>query len=531
MRFPLSVMVALALTGAEASVGRKVIAFGWEFGAALTPDVLLHHADRFAETGLDGIGIYNTATTATGLPLKNLIHDPEWKREHFIGQIPIFRRATAKPGLTHCFFKALHSPKTRVSWTNDVLWAKVGRSMRTAAWFAKECGFKGLCVDFEDYHNAFQFTRRPMDPEYDDLEKIVRRRGRETFAGAFEEFPDMVVISYWLLSMERSYFSATDPVGVKRDAEDLWPAFFNGILDVLSDRALLVDGNEHAYRYKADDGDFALSSVRVRERVLPLVAPENRAKYRAQVSVSFGLYMDMYVAPEKDASGKPSKWYMPPADGSRLGMFDRNLNAAAFCAGDYVWLWGEKHSWISWDGRKSGSVDFAKTWNDCLPGLHDVIRCAKDPDAFAIARVSELKRDGKLVNLAAKTPVGTWQNSVSSHGIFMETNGIHRAEGVAKGCFTARADNVRPGEGYLVTVASKGALSTLSVGWQKDREWLHAMPNVSIASGKPGPGGWRRAAGFVRVPNGVDRIILTAGVHHEEGEVTEFKDFGIFRVK
>lgn len=403
--------------------------------------------------------------------------------------------------------------------------------MRTAAWFAKECGFKGLCVDFEDYHNAFQFTRRPTDPTYDELLTIVRRRGRETFAAAFEEFPDMVVISYWLLSMERSYFSATDPVGVMRDSEDLWPAFFNGILDVISDRALLVDGNEHAYRYKADDGDFELASVRVRERVLPLVEPENRAKYRAQVSVSFGLYMDMYVSPEKDAKGNPSKWYMPPADGSRLGMFDRNLTAATYCAGDYVWLWGEHNPWIRWEDRAAGNIDMKKTWGDCLPGLHDVIRCAKDPDAFALRRAAELKREGKLVNLATKTPVGTWQNPVSSHGTFTETNGVHLAANVAKGCFTARADDVRSGEGYLVTVATRGALATLSVGWQKDRKWLHAMPGVSIASGKAGADGWRRAAGFVRVPNGVDRIILTASVHHAEGESTEFKDFGIFRVK
>ena len=73
-----------------------------------------------------------------------------------------------------------------------------------------------------------------------------------------------------------------------RDDGLLWPAFLNGILDVLPPTAMLVDGEEDAYKFEASRHDFLGSYTRIMNWDLPLVEKENRTKYLSQVSPSFG---------------------------------------------------------------------------------------------------------------------------------------------------------------------------------------------------------------------------------------------------
>ena len=79
--------------------------------------------------------------------------------------------------------------------------------------------------------------------------------------------------------MRPNYFTSDTPCADVRAQGDLWPAFINGLMDALPPGARLVDGNEHAYRYEAERGDFFKSATVQRARALSLIAPENRAKY------------------------------------------------------------------------------------------------------------------------------------------------------------------------------------------------------------------------------------------------------------
>ena len=79
---------------------------------------------------------------------------------------------------------------------------------------------------------------------------LARERGRQIGRAMFGEFPEMRVLSFWFLSLNKSYANSDDPVAVMRAEGDLWPMFINGLLDVMPPAARLVDGDEHGYWYR-----------------------------------------------------------------------------------------------------------------------------------------------------------------------------------------------------------------------------------------------------------------------------------------
>lgn len=192
---------------------------------------------------------------------------------------------------------AYWSAPTRLAWTDDAAWARVAHNHAVLARIAREGAAAGLMIDPEDYTSARQGTRRPADPSWAEVQALARRRGRQLMAAMGAEFPDLVLLSFWLLSFHHDALSASDPLAVTHEDGDLWPAFVNGLLDALPHRARLVDGDEHAYRYQAVRSDFLRAAGRTRTRARELVAPEHRATYAARVWVGFGLYLDMYVTP------------------------------------------------------------------------------------------------------------------------------------------------------------------------------------------------------------------------------------------
>ena len=139
------------------AVTKKFIAFGWEFGFYNDPAFLLENADLFASTGIDGVGLYPSRKMGDRAKPYSVINDPEWKREDFAHQIPLYRKLTQKKGFQHSFLKAFHAPTNHVEWTDDAFWGKVASSMQVAAWLAKSGGMKGLCIDHEDYKMVEQF--------------------------------------------------------------------------------------------------------------------------------------------------------------------------------------------------------------------------------------------------------------------------------------------------------------------------------------------------------------------------------------
>ena len=506
---------------------KKVVAAGWEWGS-MPFDRILEYADQIDATGVDGLSLYLRAKGADGKMQTSgrVIDGYEWTDAMVADQIAPLREATKHKGLRECFIRTLGAPTKRVDWKDDAHWARVARSMGVMARFAKAAGVRGFIMDPEDYHKQNQFEARPDDEPYDLLAPLARKRAREIFSEVFRAHPDAVVLGYWLFTWHAQHVNSENPMMSARRSGDLWPAFINGILDVLPPTAKLVDGNEHAYQSEAEKNEFMLSEVSQRNAVMGLVAPENRAKFRAQAFPGFGLYMDSYVGGVTNRHGKANPYYFGPVNGSRLGHFERNLAEAVECAGEYVWLWCESRSWVKWGDDVPMGWGVSRTrWEDELPGVSRVIRACTDPEAFLAKDYPELLAAGKIVNLATNDYV-----AASRRAIFGKHDKKEESQR-GPGYFHVEDPTARPGQHYVVEVSGTGEGLEAVVYWQRRKGgwWRWRVPGHGLALVK-GADGRSSAKAVVRVPEGVDCLAIQFRLHPPKGQECAFDRVFVGRV-
>ena len=537
----------LALAAAAQPPATKFVAFGWEFSRKSVRD-LSAVVDSLDKTPLDGIGVYlNEPKPDGGMVSTHNIMRESWDRKVLEPLVPVARDLTAHRSMKESFIGTFRAPAgKRIEWDDDAGWANVASNMAIAAWFAREGGFRGLSMDPEDYHGTAQFQRRNDDPPFDEMVALARRRGREVFSGVFREYPDIRILSFWFLSMNLEAFGPTDLARDARERGALWPAFVNGILDVLPPTARIIDGCEHSYRYESSRGDFFRAGDIIRRRLPALLSPEHRAKYAAQVGVSFGIYLDMFTNPEG------SNWYFGPVDGSRLLHFERNLFQAAEAADGYVWLWGEKHSWGDWGekGADSGRGISPETWDAAVPGLADAVLAIKDPIAFAKKRVAALVAKGTLKplneNLDCRSengevpaPYEVWQNKKNRQGRLWGDSTCGEgdsfslaAEGAENGAFSFPiTQKLNVGDRLYVTVSMKGEGGGATFAWRRGAVWdWNVLPPIRIPFGEPDANGWRHANAVIRVPEGFDGCGLILSVRQAPGQICHFDNIAVYRL-
>ncbi len=539
--------MVISVTALAAPEGRKFVACAWEFASAWPRDFVAA-ADEFDKTAIDGVSIFLKGYDKDGnlIGMRD-IFGVEWTYEAFAPLIPDMREMTRHRAFRECFCSSFRSPRKvdgRISWENDEVWARVARNMRVAARVAREGGFRGFTIDCEDYGRVRQFVRHPDEKPFEELSAIARRRGAEVFGGAFEEFPDITILSFWFLSMVPDWYDTPDVAAFAAARGDLWPSFVNGILDVLPPTAKLIDGDENGYRYEAAKNSFYIKADHIRRTLLPLVAPENREKYRRQMQVSFGQYLDMYTHPTN------TLWSFPPLDGSRLERFRVNLAQAAAVADEYVWLWGERFHHVNW---ATGYVDHATcykgTWDDRLPGLTPMLKFVKDPQLFARERMAELEFLGRLVNLVsndvdkagADTGVpkhGTWRNgndggqgSFSIDPSFGENGGPSLcATGSLSGCFTITIRGIRPGEYYAVKASAFGRGVAAGISWKNAKRQYVGRAIKFAFDEDAAESGWRHFLLPVHIPADAATMTLTLDVSLADGEKAWFDNVGVFKL-
>jgi hypothetical protein len=263
------------------------------------------------------------------------------------------------------------------------------------------------------------------------------------------------------------------------------------------------------------------------------VSPENRAKYRAQVQVSYGIYLDAYANPPT------SPWFVDGLGGSRVARLQTNVADALRCADEYVWIYGEKSSW--WPGARS---DISTPWEEKLPGVTSALSFAADPDGYGRRRVQELWEAGKCVELArngdfqgekttnpaggeavykeggAPAGWGTWEAATGGRftwdrGVGRKAAGSARAAKVGNGCFIQEISPVKPGERYLVAGSYKlqgQGTAQIRVRWQTaDGKWIHdQLDRMIYGRGKAGE--WVDISGVAQVPEGVGRLVILLGM-------------------
>ena len=514
---------------------KKIVLYGWDTGEA-SLETVLANADKFADTGLDGISLTIKGNRA-GIPRKSQTRDfafvdPKWTKAEFAKQIEMLKQITAKPGLRHCYLQVDWSQKPRLKWSDDEAWDRAAHNMGILAWIAKEGRLDGFFVDHEDYQGTKQFSPCPEEGDFATITRLARKRGAQIVSAMAAENPNLHLVFFWLLSHSTRWIGdpESDLVAIVAQRQDPWPAFVNGMLDALPSGMRLADGNEFGYLFRADNNDYIIDALRQRQILVQLVAPENLQKFRANVQVSSGHYLDCY-------SNKDGHWYHPPMNGSRLARLEDNLHQGLACADETVWLFGERRQIVKWDGN-AARWNGVKTWEEELPGFADVMRRLRSPREWAAEKVGAMRKAGSLVNIAAnEKSFSVWKGADCTGTLTIDASGnggstVLCATGVKKnGCFLVAVPDVKAGQWYCIEFDVKGGIDPrCGVQWQNKGAYDWNVP-ARYPVFKPLSDGLRHGAITVRVPHGVDRMMLHLSPKNKtDDEKTYFANIAIYRL-
>ncbi len=505
---------------------KKLIATGWDnpTTAQFRRDIAAMEAWPF-----DGAVVNVAGRTAEGkdLDAKPAFSSVHWERQFFTNALTDLQAAHSAK-LTDNFLMLLANPGN-VDWFDDAGWKEIVEHWRILAWLACAGGMKGILFDPEPYHppfSQFKYSAQPRRSQhtFEAYCRQARERGREVMRAAAAEFPDLTVFSYFLFGECAAALGAGgDPQAQLADhGYGLLPAFTSGWFDAMPPGVTVIDGNESAYRYNSE-AVFNAAFVRIKNDCQAFVPPAQRAKYRAQLQVSHGIYLDAYVNPPT------SPWYIDGLGGPRVDRLEENVASALRAADEYVWVYGEKARW--WPLRRP--EDKARpTWPEVLPGADTALLSAKDPVAGARGRLAALRSRGGTTNLLANgdfsavqngKPVGwgNWQDEKESHGKFSGDesigaggNGSACLSGVQHGCWV-QGVNAPPGRRFLVTakVRQSGSGSpSLTVRWQTaEGKWTAESRDVRFAPAAGEASAWREIIGSVKVPEGAGRLVVLLG--------------------
>lgn len=536
-------------------IRKKLIATGWD-----APDSarLLENLAQMEERPFDGVVIHLTGHTAArkAIPLARAFTGEAWDRAWFQACVDRLK-ACRSDRLTENFVLVGANPGD-VDWFDDAGWAAVAEHWRIAAWIARQGGMRGILFDPEPYTPpSAQFRygsqaerdRRPFEA-YDAK---ARERGRQVMAAVAAEYPDATIFSYFMNSVVGSATGHADPRrALATLGYGLLPAFIDGWLDAAPPAVTLVDGCESAYRYNSER-QYLESAVLIKGACQELVSPENRAKYRAQVQVSFGVYLDAYWNPN-------GPWYIDGLGGPRVERLRANVATALRVADTYVWIYGEKFRW--WP-TPNGRVR-AESWPEALPGCDDVLRYVRDPEGFARSSLAGARAEGNGGNLArngdfgAATAAsgdgasvawreggppagwGAWQEEGSSgtftwdHGIGARGPGAARASRVGNGCFLQHI-NVEPGQRYVLRAACRrtGAGNAWGrIRWQTaEGAWTAEERDALLLCDKTATA-WEELFGVAEVPEGAGRLVVLLGVRGQTSpdDTVWFDDVELYRL-
>ncbi|HWH68233.1 MAG TPA: hypothetical protein VNT26_02570, partial [Candidatus Sulfotelmatobacter sp.] len=541
-------------TGEAADVPhKKFIEVGWDI-----PDTKFLHQhwqemERVAP--FDGLTFYLAVSKPDGGRADSLtIWDGlPWQRAWFTNAIADLQ-ACRFTRFTDNFLRIDATPGT-LDWADDPAWDHLAEKFGICAWVARAGGAKGVCLDLEGYGvKSFQFEPT-KGRSFAETTALARQRGAELMRAMKREFPNQVLFTFWLNSINAKAGRASDPDAIlATEVYGLQPAFINGLLDAAPPEMVLVDGCEEGY-YKDSDSEYQHAAADMRQwhgPVARLIAPENRRKWRTQGQAAFGFYLDMYLNPPGH------QYYFPPLDGSRLKRLRRNLAAARNAADEYVWIYGEQCRWWgNWELNDGFRETVKKTagrgrhWEEAMPGLTRLLQSLRDPEAAAREDIACRRAAGQLSNLvlngafSAATPDkkspaewNSWQEDGSKGRFDFDAavgGGAARATQVRNGCFL-QSHTVQPGETYAISAECRPTGATvpgLLIRWQRsDGTWVRwdADATFTFTGSREG---WAQAFGLVTVPDNAGKLVILLKAQNQlnDSDTCWFDNVEFYRIE
>ncbi len=552
MRRAVVAVTALCLCLSVAHAG-KLIAVGWDMANA---ERMRQNLELMETRPLQGCAVRFAGPGNQPALWFSFSRDPY--DEQVVAQFLEDLRAVHPQRLTDRFL-LLNANPGDVDWFDDEGWAEIVRHWRIAARVAKQGGLTGILFDPEAYRKPWRQFAYPAQPEVDqhsfaEYYAKARERGREIMTAVTEEFPDVTLFCLFMLSATAPAADLDNPMdGLVGHAYGLYPAFIDGWLDVAPPTVTFVDGCERAYRFNSQLEYLAAANL-IRNTCQRLISPENRPKYRAQVQVSFGVYLDAYVNPPD------SPWYIDPGELTPTQRLKANVTTALEVADEYVWIYGEQASW--WPSPHPRSDQHR--WPELLPGIEEALWSAADPAGYVQHLVEEAgdNLDNLLVNgdFSGDTGAGDeggvqadweregtppawsfWQAGTSEGRPGWDRATGHNAPGsgtltaVTNGCLIQSIE-AQPGETYGVLawrrIQGEGS-ATIRVRWQTPEGKWHAEQLDKMLGTSAPPGEWGRLAGLVTVPDGAGRLVVLLGAsgQRSDEDVIWWDDVAVFRAE
>ena len=540
-------ILALALQAfAAGTASKRYIAAGWDLGA-MSPEVLVANAEELSRLPIDGICLHLVAKYPDGREISptNLMNGGAVPADAYAPQVPALRKFAAIPNMRHSFVGFQMGPKKRLDWRDDAAWNAVAHNAAVLARVAREAGLKGVVPDFEDYSHVWQYMLLNDDPEYGECRRLARRRGFEVFSAVFNAYPEATLLLWHFMNnWYREFFTvAVDFPQHVYDRQDLRPHFVDGFMDALPPTASLIVAEER-YHYRAENRDFYKAYADERREDPGLLSPENARKFRLQASLGFDLYLDAYC----DDLSKSPYYLGPDAKGSHFGRFKADLEQATRASDGYVWFWGQSRNYIDWKDPRGGRRRWPfgrETWEHKFPGLFETLWSIKDPNGYAKDLLARMRNGGSQNRFAngrfdVQGGVSFWQDTRYGNG----TNGWDSSVGEggsggsvsaigAHGTLYATFANVKPGQRYLVRVASKSegdSTTYCSVSWRRNNAWAKIpyrhVPRVGVT-----PDGWREHLALVTVPEGADAMSVMMGFKLRKSQRAWFDNLEVYPIE
>lgn len=526
---------------------KKFIHLGWDIPN--TEYLRLHWQDMEESSPFDGVMFYliGKSDGKNRVNTESVWNTNKWEARWFSDAIWDLKQCRFKK-FTDNFIRFNATPGD-IDWEDDNGWQNLFEKARICSQIAKECGVKGLAIDFESYGKPQFKYNLSSKLSFEQTKAIARKRGQGFVQAIATEQPDAILLALWLNSINLKAANSDNPDSVLITGEyGLLPSFIDGMLDSIPASMTLVDGCEYGY-YMDSSEEFLQAANNIRSLTGPamrLVSLENRKKYLAQTQVGFGIYLDMYL------NEPGNRYYLPPLDGSRLKRLYRNLNAAANAADKYVWIYGEQCRWwqtitrSNWFDSLSKTAGKGKLWDEAMPGIKRLITFVKNPDEF----IEQELKNKALTNIAVNPDFSlidgngnlqgfsVWQDEKLPKGVFIHDknigNGSALAKKVLRGCLIQK-HNVAAGEFFYLRIKtlSKGnSAPSLMARWQTaDGKWCCENKDKIFTLKKTG-GEWQMAQGLVQVPEGVGYLVILLNVSGQSSDSDQcwFDDLEVYKL-
>lgn len=284
--------------------------------------------------------------------------------EEFEDEIEAFRSVKDWGRITDNFTRtmpAVWSDSSNIrcqDWFNDDDWKVVLGNARVLARVAKDCGLKGIMLDTEQYaHHARGPWRFPLNYKlyaesgykqageknprsFDECVTKVHERGRQYAEALTSVYPDLTLIviagmyqNAWGSALTRS------PDGSLANATyGLYPAFLDGLLVGLDERAKVVAGTEATYLMSQYKDMLVIRDAELQQGRMVSRDPD---LVRDRITFSVGIWTDAGYGKDRFSNTDVSVNQRDPV---------RHMHAVhnALAASDeYAWQWGEMGDWLS----------------------------------------------------------------------------------------------------------------------------------------------------------------------------------------